>query len=169
MSKPCEFSPCKKYRYTLWRDWPTDFVFEQQAGPLPSGQFVQFVGLNPSTADDTVDDPTMRRCIDFSKRWGYGAFCMTNLFGYRATQPKDMKSHPSPIGKDNDRWISEIASKAHVVIAAWGNDGVYLDRAKAVIKLLPSDKLHCLKLTGTGQPNHPLYLPGNLNPIPFIP
>lgn len=164
MSKLCEFSPCRKYRYTLWRDWPMELGLDTDPDRAAlSKHYVQFIGLNPSTADDTQDDPTMRRCIDFAKRWGYGAFCMTNLFAFRATDPRDMKAHATPIGDENDRWIAEIASGAHIVIAAWGNDGVHLDRAARVMKALPL--LHCLKVTNTGQPSHPLYLPSSLKPI----
>lgn len=71
----CIFSPCGRYRYTLWREW------------IGGEGFVQFIGLNPSTATDTEDDPTIRRCINYAKSWGYGGMCMTNLFAYRATLP----------------------------------------------------------------------------------
>ena len=77
-----------------------------------------FIGLNPSTADETIDDPTIRRCISFSKDWGYGALCMTNLFAFRATDPAVMKAHPEPVGEANDGTLVEFALSAGVVVAA---------------------------------------------------
>jgi hypothetical protein len=79
-----------------------------------------FVGLNPSTADETSDDPTIRRCIAFAKSWGYSALCMTNLFAYRATDPKIMKKAQYPVGPDNDDYLKMLSAGAGVVIAAWG-------------------------------------------------
>ena len=82
------FSHCRKYRYTLWRNW---------AGLMPTGKgYAMFVGLNPSTADETNDDPTIRRCIAFAKAWGYDALCMTNIFAFRATNPMVMLAQPAP-------------------------------------------------------------------------
>jgi hypothetical protein len=128
--------------------------------------YTMFVGLNPSTADESKDDPTIRRCVGYAKRWGYGALCMTNLFAYRATHRDVLKAYPSPIGPDNDRWLVEAAIKASVVVAAWGIDGLYLQRDQAVIRLL-GKKLVCLNKTKDGHPGHPLYLKKNLTPIPF--
>ena len=76
MERGADISPCGRYRYSLWRKW----------GP---GATCMFVGLNPSTADETADDPTIRRCMAFARDWGYGALCMANLFAYRATDPAD--------------------------------------------------------------------------------
>ena len=109
------FSPCRKYRYTLWRIW------------APDKPYACFLGLNPSTADETADDPTVRRCIDYSKRWGMGSLLMLNIFAYRSTDPEKMKAVADPVGPDNDRWIKEIAGNAGIVIAAWGNHGDHLD------------------------------------------
>src|SRR5690242_6108456 len=110
MKRETIFSDCRAYRYTLWREWD---IFDKN--------YVMFVGLNPSTADERVDDPTIRRCIDFAKRWGYGALCMTNLFAYRATDPRVMKAFPYPVGPENDKWLVRCAREAGVVVAAWGN------------------------------------------------
>ena len=81
-NKTATFSECRKYRYTLWRRWD---------GLFASG-YAMFIGLNPSTADETNDDPTIRRCIGYARDWGYGGLCMTNLFAFRATLPKNMKA-----------------------------------------------------------------------------
>jgi hypothetical protein len=148
------FSPCRTYRYTLWRQW------------LGGEGYAMFIGLNPSTADETSDDPTIRRCIAFAKSWGYGALCMTNLFAFRATDPKVMMAADSPVGEENDKHLLESSHYAGVVVAAWGAHGTYKGRDAEVHALLPT--LHCLRLTAGGHPGHPLYLPKMLMPIPFV-
>lgn len=171
--RKCVFSPCGKYRYTLWREWgdealrnfePEDPHHQYLIGN-PS-QYVQFIGLNPSTATDTVDDPTIRRCKDFARRWGFGAMCMTNLFAFRATDPNDMKVAVEPVGTDNDRWLLKIASEAGLVVAAWGNHGLYMGRYACVYRLLPN--LHCFRVTKHRQPQHPLYMPSSSTPVPYL-
>jgi hypothetical protein len=126
-----------------------------------------FIGLNPSTADEVQNDPTVARCIDYSMRWGFGALCMMNIFSFRATLPTVMKAQHNPVGKDNNRWLVEIAKDASVIVAAWGTHGSHLDRHQEVIALL-GDKLHCLKETKEGFPSHPLYLKKSLSPVPYI-
>lgn len=84
-----------------------------------------FVGLNPSTADELLDDPTIRRCVAFARSWGYGALCMTNLFAFRATDPDVMKSADDPVGPENDQHLQDLANGASVVIAAWGVHGTF--------------------------------------------
>ncbi len=150
MEPIARFSDCRRYRYTLWRTW--------------SGNpgYVMFVGLNPSTADEVRDDPTVRRCIGFAKSWGFGAMCMTNLFAFRATKPEAMKAAKDPVGPENDRHLRRVARKASLVVAAWGVHGTYLGREAVVRGKLP--RLHCLGLTRDGLPKHPLYLPRGLKP-----
>ena len=149
------FSDCRKYRYALWRMW-------DENKPL-----VMIIGLNPSTADETGNDPTITRCISFARSWGYGAVCVTNLFGFRATAPTELKAHHDPIGKENDAWVHEIAKGAAITVAAWGNHGKFLNRS---IEILPSlDQLHCIKMNKSGEPAHPLYLKAELKPVPMIP
>lgn len=126
-----------------------------------------FVGLNPSTADATLDDPTIRRCIGFAKAWGYAGLMMTNLFAWRATEPRNMLAAENPIGPDNDRVLSEAHDNAALSVAAWGAHGTYLDRHNAVRALLP--RLHYLRLTKDGHPGHPLYLPSSLKPVKWTP
>ncbi|MEE4190381.1 MAG: DUF1643 domain-containing protein [Halieaceae bacterium] len=140
----------RRYRYALWRIWDRE---------RPA---VMFIGLNPSTADAKIDDPTLVRCMGFARDWGYGGVYTANLFAFRATDPRDMKAANAPIGRDNDRVILDLAARVDKVIAAWGNDGAFLDRAVAVRRLLP--KLYYLKMNRSGQPAHPLYLPKGLVP-----
>ena len=151
------FSVCRRYRYTLWRNW-TDL--------LGGGRgYAMFIGLNPSTADETENDPTIRRCISFAKSWGYDGLCMTNLFAFRATDPKVMLAESEPCGQDNDLHLLKMAKGAGIVVAAWGLPGTHMGRADEVRQLIQN--LYCLKLTKGGQPGHPLYLPGDLKPVPM--
>jgi len=124
------------------------------------------IGLNPSTADETLDDPTIHRCINFAKNWGYAGLAMTNLFAFRATDPDVMKSANEPIGADNNAVLLGLAKVAGIVVAAWGNDGVFMGRDKQIKAMLPD--LHYLKLNKTGQPAHPLYLKADLLPRLWI-
>lgn len=121
-----------------------------------------FIGLNPSTANETENDPTIRRCIGFSKSWGFGGVCVVNLFAFRATMPRDMMSSKDPVGAENDVWIRQLAEKAGLIVAAWGNDGSFMGRSKTVMKMIPH--LTCLKINRTGEPAHPLYQPGTAVP-----
>jgi len=150
-----DFSPDRRYRYTLRRVTGLGF------------STCLFICLNPSTADETVDDPTVRRCIGFSRRWAFGNLVVCNLFAYRATSPKDMKTQDDPIGPANDDAMVREASFANRVVCAWGNDGAYRARWLHVLALLHDRQLelHHLGLTGTGQPKHPLYLKSNTEPI----
>lgn len=148
------FSPCRTYRYTLWREW------------IGGEGYAMFVGLNPSTADETQDDPTIRRCIAFAKAWGYSGLCMTNLFAYRATLPENMKAAADPVGPENDAHLMAMADSAGVIVAAWGVHGAHQGRDAAVLRLLPD--LYCLALTKDGHPGHPLYLPKTLRPIALV-
>lgn len=153
VTKSAKFSPCRKYRYSLWRIWDA------------SRPYVMFIGLNPSTADETEDDPTVRRCINYATAWGYGGLCMTNIFSFRTTDPKVMKAELLPIGPDNDKSLLACAKDAGIVIAAWGTHGTHMQRNNAVIKTIAS--LYCLEITKDGHPSHPLYLKKTLMPIPY--
>jgi hypothetical protein len=152
---PSRWSPCRLFRYTLYRCWDES---------LP---FVQFVGLNPSTADDEHLDPTVTRCRNYAQAWGYGAFCMTNLFALRATDPRVMKSHESPEGEMNDYWLGSIARQAGLIVCCWGVHGTHRNRAADVLALLGGCKLHLLSKTKGGHPGHPLYLSANRKPVEF--
>jgi len=149
-----QFSPCKLYRYTLERWW----------SPFAVGKYVNFVMLNPSTADATRLDPTVNRCVGFAQRWGYGGLIVTNIFALRSTDPKRLKKVDDPIGPDNDEAIVTAASRAALVICAWGNwgrlptHGPYLSRSREVIERLSDIELFCLGQTKAGFPKHPLYV-----------
>lgn len=154
MIKGAIISDCEQYRYALWRIW------DKEKG------IATFICLNPSTADHEKDDNTATRCINYAMDWGYGGLCMGNLFAFRATEPKDMKSAVDPVGPENDSYLKKICSRSVVIVAGWGADGGYKNRDKHVLKLIP-EKIHCLKLTKHGFPWHPLYLKKTLVPILF--
>lgn len=150
------FSPCRTWRYTLERIW------------WPQDQhWVAFIGLNPSTADEVQDDPTVRRCIGFAKSWGFGRMLMLNIFAYRATLPRDLRAAQDPVGPMNDTWLIGSTKRASLVVAAWGTHGVYQNRHQNILKIFQNagTTLHCLRVTKDGLPGHPLYLPRNLAPI----
>lgn len=150
---PAAWSPCGRYRYVLWR------LRREAEEP----RVLQVVALNPSTADETTDDPTLRRCMDYARRWGFDALCMTNLFAYRATDPKKMMRADDAVGVENDRWLAEVANRADLILVAWGNHGALADRAAKVLRVLPAP--HVLGLTKRGQPRHPSRTRKDLQPL----
>lgn len=158
MNRDTIFSPDRVYRYTLWRSWD---------GLLGNGSYAMFIGLNPSTADEVRDDPTIRRCIAFAKRWHLGALCMTNIFAYRATDPRVMKAVEHPAGPDNDNWLTRCAQSASIVVAAWGTHGSHLGRDREVMQLIPPGRASCLGITKDGYPRHPLYVRGDARLIEY--
>jgi hypothetical protein len=129
---------------------------------LPS---VVFVGLNPSTADELQDDPTVRRCVGFTRKWNFGGLILVNLFAYRSTDPVGLLEADDPVGPGNDKYILASARAAKCVVLAWGTKGCLLDRDQHVLSLLPG--AHCLGVTKDGHPRHPLYLAGNTGVRPF--
>lgn len=146
------FSACRRWRYLLWRCW-------DEKRPVAN-----FLMLNPSTADEVKLDPSCTRARRYAERWGYGALIVTNLFGWRATDPDDMKSANDPVGRGNDRAIVAAARAADLVVCAWGNHGAHLGRSAKVRALLGRTSLHMLRMNDSGEPAHPLYLPGSLLP-----
>lgn len=144
------FSADRQYRYTLWREW------------LLGEGYAMFIGLNPSTADELNDDPTVRRCIGYAESWGFKGLMMTNIFAYRATDPVQMMRQFDPVGPANDAHLRLMAKNAGVVVAAWGAHGIHMSRGSQVRRML--EPLHYLKFTKSGQPQHPLYLPKILRP-----
>lgn len=149
------FSDCRAYRYTLWRVWDDE-------GPM-----LNVIGLNPSTADENVNDPTIRRCIDFGKRWGFGGLVMTNLFAYRSTDPHGLTTVADPVGPENDTTLKVQAYEAAYVIAAWGAHPLAVARSEAVKPLLARYHVMCLGTTKDGAPRHPLYLPKTTMPTAY--
>jgi len=143
IKKSAVFSNCRKYRYSLTRSWNS------------AGGYVLFIGLNPSIADEKIDDPTLTRCINFAKDWGYGGLIMVNLFAYISTYPIDLKKVKLPIGNNNNKHILKNHQKSQLTVAAWGNDGHFLKRDKEVLKIICNPM--CLNINKSGQPAHPLY------------
>jgi hypothetical protein len=152
-----KFSPCRRWRYLLWRQW-------DENAPVAN-----FLMLNPSTADEVKLDPSCTRARLYAERWGFGALIVTNLFGWRATDPDDMKAARDPVGAGNDRAILQAARNSALVVCAWGNHGAHRGRSGAVLAKLRRSgvELHMLRLNGDGEPAHPLYLPANLTPAQF--
>jgi len=176
-----DISECKKYRYRLWREWDS------------SKGRACFVMLNPSTADAQADDNTIRKCITFASTWGYGAIDVVNLFAWRATDPRELVRECNACdaarehtihktgyewitgGRDSDAAILAAATRAQIVVAAWG----VIPYAHRELKARPeqvagalrraSVPLHALKITQAGYPSHPLYLRGSLEPALWAP
>lgn len=145
-------SRCQTYRYSLTREWS-------------NGRTVAVIGLNPSTADSTIDDPTVRRCVGFAYSWGFARLVIVNLFAYRSRHPERLASVDDPIGPMNDRCLRRVVEIADLTLVAWGNRGGFLDRDRALLAWLPEP--HCLGVTSQGFPRHPLYVPASAEPIPF--
>lgn len=156
------YSDCRRYRYRLTRRWDTHF---------DRVSLVAFIGLNPSTATEVDNDPTVARCIQYAKDWGFGAMTMLNAFAFRATDPRNMKCVDDPVGPDNDMHLIDVAAAADRVVACWGTHATHLNREDHLLKMFYKHavRLSCLKLTKEGHPNHPLYLRKDLHPIPFRP
>lgn len=142
------YSSCERYRFTLTRVWD------------PAGGKVLFIMLNPSTATELQNDPTVERCERRARALGYGAFRVCNIFGWRATDPKQMRAAGDPIGPQNDEAISEGCAWAGEVICAWGTHGAHLDRGAEVTAMLHRIGVQpkVLGLTKNGTPKHPLYI-----------
>lgn len=143
------------HRYRLTRIW-------DRSGPV-----VDFVMLNPSTADASRLDPTNRRCMGFARDWGFGGAVVTNIFALRSTDPRGLVEALDPVGPDNDAQVVDAARNADRLIAAWGTHGALHGRGAEVRAGLESEgvDLHVLRLTRAGHPAHPLYLPRDLVPV----
>lgn len=146
-----------QYRYLLRRRW------------APHGRTVLWIMLNPSTADATENDPTVRRCIGFARTWGYAALAIVNLFARRTKDPRHLVGFTAPeaIGPDNDGVIRRELAEPSLVIAAWGNLGWLHDRDAAVVAMIGARSLSVLGRTDRGHPRHPLYLPRTAIPEPW--
>jgi len=119
---------------------------------------ILWIMLNPSTADELADDPTIRRCRGFSADWGFGLVQIVNLFALRSTNPWVLKASADPVGPSNDEWIRSAAYSASKIVVGWGVHGALLDRGEQVSRLLADRELLCLGRTKEGFPKHPLYL-----------
>jgi hypothetical protein len=152
------FSACRQYRYTLTRIW-------DESKPL-----VVFCGLNPSTADETEDDATVRRELGFARRWGFGRYVKVNAYSWMSTDPKGLWEVVDPVGEGTGHAIETWARRADRFVAAWGNH-ITGARQKYVLDLLAwgGVKPWVLKLTKSGRPHHPLRLPANQEPFIWQP
>lgn len=172
------FSDDRVYRYALRRIWD------------PALAPAMFIGLNPSTADETEDDPTVRRCIRFARDWGYGGLLMSNLFAYRATDPEELmgewwdregarnpvgeREETGPVGTRrnmNDVWLERLARRAGVMVAAWGAHPMpqMLEPRPGHVQHMLGPALQCLGTTKAGHPRHPLYLKADTRLQPLRP
>ncbi len=161
------FSADRKYRWWLTRQWGRKL-----------GNLCAFIGLNPSTADETQDDPTIRRCITFAESWEHDGLLMLNLFAYRSTDPTELnrarESGIDIIGQENyaEDLIQRLGKQFDVsrIIAAWGT-GWWSQRGHALAYEARNSrhrmKFDCLMKTSKGDPKHPLYCPGGLLPEPW--
>lgn len=151
MKKDAIISDCGQYRYSLSRIWDES---------LPK---VMFIMLNPSTADADKDDPTIRRCINFAKSWGYGGLYVGNLFAYRATNPKDLQKPFDPVGKENAYWLAKLSEQSEIVVCAWGNRNISDKVTHKPLQVIKKP-LYYIELSVDGIPKHPLYLKKDLKP-----
>lgn len=143
-----------RFRYCLSRIWDDSL-------PL-----VTFIGLNPSTADDKDDDATILKCVKYAKTWEKGGLFVVNLFAFRDTHRTQIWNEPDPVGPENDDWLRRLAANSSLVVAAWGNGGLRSGRSAEVYRLFSS--VHCLKVNKSGEPHHPLYLPDQTTPEPYL-
>ncbi len=147
-------SPCRTWRYSLTRE----------VAPLDGDGTVTFVMLNPSTADEWQDDPTIRRCIGFARAWGFARLKVVNIYAYRATNPRELGKVNDPVGPDNFCTIAKIVGGSDLVVCAWGVNAPR-GAANVVLDLIAAP--HALGVTKGGAPCHPLYMPRDSTPFPF--
>lgn len=144
------FSPCRTWRYFLHRIWN------------PDQTLLLVVGLNPSTADEVKSDPTVTRCINHARRWGFGGLIMMNTFAVRGTDPAILKKIDDPVGPENDYWLRLLSQDENVgrILFAWGNHGLMFKRQSRVVSIMERGRVEpeCFGYTQQGAPRHPLYL-----------
>lgn len=148
-------SACGEYRYFLRR----------RVGK--SSKTLAFIMLNPSTADASTDDPTIRRCRGFCSTLGYGELRVVNLFALRATDPSELRRAKNPVGIENLEYIKKTVQNSDMTICAWGVKGSFMNQDRKIFELLKDNKLYTLKVTKNGHPCHPLYLKSDLKPVLF--
>lgn len=153
-------SECGTYRYELSRTWDWD-------SGLP---VVGWIMLNPSTADAEVDDPTIRRCVGFARKWGYGGIVVRNLFALRATDPNELRRHADPAGPENAAYLAQVVRDAFTV-CAWGSHPLARTSGFRLVTQLSALNvdIRCLGVTKDGYPRHPLYVKADAQPIPYAP
>jgi hypothetical protein len=184
LSTGAVFSEDQRYRYLLWRVWSYPMLAETEpawtvsktrsgAGVTLSRNrsVVAFCGLNPSTADATQDDPTIRRCVGFAKAWGYAGLLMVNRFSFRSTDPKRLPADPDERqGYGGRDWFAKAVSCCDLLVCAWGAN--YPEDSKRLsddLRFNHGSLVHHLGLTKDGHPRHPLYLRGDTQPVRWAP
>lgn len=174
MSAGAHISADGQYRYLLWREWrgthdPNNWRWLDPSYGEPKACL--FVMLNPSTADGERDDATIRRCVGFAKAWNFERLEVVNLFGFRATKPRDLFALAAqggdPVGYENQEIVEQAAHDAGLIVCAWGAHGDFIDQCETMRGWLNGRKLHVLGFTKGGQPRHPLYAPGHALPLPY--
>lgn len=154
MRKYATISKCGTYRYWLERCWVDE-----------GKDFLNFIMLNPSTADAEKDDATIRRCVGLAKQWDYGGIHVVNLFALRATNPDALYSHADPVGPENDEFIQASLLSAPLTIVAWGKHGKIHGRDDKVMKMLAGHQVKALGINADGSFRHPLYIPSSVVPV----
>lgn len=186
MAKPAKYvhsyaniSACWKYRYSLEREWrgshdPKNWRWlggkDANGEPYGEPKDCVFVMLNPSTADDSIDDPTIRRCVGFARSWNFERLTVVNLYAYRATKPADLfafeKAGGDVIGDNNLEIIRDVAQRSGLIVCAWGaNADAY--HAEEVRGWMHGKPHFALGFTKEGHPRHPLYAPSNSALVPM--
>ena len=149
-----DFSEDRKYRNALWRIWDS------------KKSLVMFVGLNPSTANENTDDPTIRRVISFAKAWGYGGVYMMNLFTVVSSDPKVLRDNNNLGDFVHDKNIlREYAKKCERIVFAWGNFKEAKSRGYEIASEFPN--AYCLTKNKNGSPKHPIYVSASVLPVKF--
>lgn len=145
------FSPCRTWRYTL----------ERQVSLCEGTLLV--MGVNPSTADEKKNDPTIRKDIGFAERWGFGQLLKGNLFGFRSTDIRGLTGAEDAVGPENDYWLQKMVNQADLIVVAWGATGKLpprlRNRWRDFVLLAAPRNLYCLGVNADGSPLHPLYAP----------
>ncbi len=150
------FDVSGSYRYTLYRAWS---AYHPR---------IAFVLLNPSTADEEKNDPTIRRCMGFARAWNFGSMEVVNLFAYRATDYRELFKVIDPVGVENNYFLTQAVERCSTVVLGWGTRGTFLGRDRQVMSLLARrNDLYCIGITRDGQPRHPLYVKSDTCLVPF--
>lgn len=149
------YSDCENFRYSLTRVW------DAKPGK------VLFIMLNPSTATEVENDPTVERCERRARALGFGGFRVCNIFAWRATDPRNMRAQGDPVGPENDISILDGCDWADQIICAWGTHGAHRKRGAEVAELLRQTgrPLMHLGLSKAGFPKHPLYIAYAVQPL----
>ncbi len=155
----CIFSSCKKYRYYLERSFKEN-----------PKSFLVFIMLNPSTADEKTNDPTVLRCQNHALNKKFDGFIVLNLFAFRSTEPKNLKTTKNPVGILNDKTILKTLKNNKNIICAWGNHGSFLNRSEEIKNIFKEKKIKtkAFEITKLGEPKHPLYISYGKKLINFV-